>query len=302
MPVTGLPAAVEKTMMALLTDNAVTSWKIAGEGDNTTFVLRFKPVSKTTTTMADSDPVLNRHTQVQYFRKKPPCQVARDQARSKQHQQSKRPQVGDDNKDSVRDRSVGASLFEEENTPLLAVQHISPVSTESVTEEEGGGVCEKTGLQSPCASDCASSSDFQPDVNEQEPVFDNAVAGFDCGVVKTYVGTFTDRSLQKRLRDQQRNKVFRKTVIQKADDGSNLLLCESDDIVLEYLCTESAEIDKCVFFYVKQKHNNMLREECDRLTYLRRGKTCRDTQYDQARARALHELHALHDLMCFYLE
>lgn len=46
MPVSGLPAAVERTLTALLTDNALLSWKITGNGDrDTVVVLRLKPVN-----------------------------------------------------------------------------------------------------------------------------------------------------------------------------------------------------------------------------------------------------------------
>ena len=44
MQVTGLPAAVETTLNALLAGNSVSSWKLAGVGENTVAVLRLKPV------------------------------------------------------------------------------------------------------------------------------------------------------------------------------------------------------------------------------------------------------------------
>ncbi|KAL8584821.1 hypothetical protein ACOMHN_037526 [Nucella lapillus] len=75
-----------ETLTALLTDNAVSSWKIAGEGQNAVVVLRLKPATKVSTNMADS--VLNQNTQdhCQYYRTKVPSQILRDQKRARQHQ------------------------------------------------------------------------------------------------------------------------------------------------------------------------------------------------------------------------
>ncbi|KAL8566911.1 hypothetical protein ACOMHN_008768 [Nucella lapillus] len=87
MPVTGLPATLERTLTALLTDNAVSSWKIAGERDNTVVVLRLKaenPVS----TPSMADPILNQQTQIQY-RKQSPGQLRRDRERATKQQQQR---------------------------------------------------------------------------------------------------------------------------------------------------------------------------------------------------------------------
>ena len=79
MPVAGLPAAAESALNALLADNNVSSWKVVGEGDSTVIVLRLKPhTHSSSANMADS-----RNTQGQYFRRKPPSQIRRDQERSR---------------------------------------------------------------------------------------------------------------------------------------------------------------------------------------------------------------------------
>eukprot|EP00745_Piridium_sociabile_P042769 TRINITY_DN865_c0_g1_i4.p1 TRINITY_DN865_c0_g1~~TRINITY_DN865_c0_g1_i4.p1 ORF type:complete len:296 (+),score=72.21 TRINITY_DN865_c0_g1_i4:174-1061(+) len=294
MPVTGLPVTLEKTLTALLTDNTVSSWKVAGEADNTVVVLRLKPVSKMSTTMAD--PVLNRHSQVQYYRKKPPSQVRRDQERARQQQQQRqRVQVGLDSSDDDREPSI--ALFVEPTAQhLSSVEPTAPVHTDhsdSETEERGDVLQDNQP-----SSDCNISLHLQPDLQE-EPIIDNRVAGFNTGDVRKYVATLTDRSVQRRLRDQQRNKLFRKTVLHQSQDR-NMLLCESDDIVLEYSC-DSPDGGLVMYWYVKQDQKNMLGEECVKLANLRKGKRSNNTQHAETQARALRGLHALHDLICFYL-
>eukprot|EP00745_Piridium_sociabile_P042770 TRINITY_DN865_c0_g1_i5.p1 TRINITY_DN865_c0_g1~~TRINITY_DN865_c0_g1_i5.p1 ORF type:complete len:300 (+),score=74.57 TRINITY_DN865_c0_g1_i5:174-1073(+) len=298
MPVTGLPVTLEKTLTALLTDNTVSSWKVAGEADNTVVVLRLKPVSKMSTTMAD--PVLNRHSQVQYYRKKPPSQVRRDQERAKQQQQQQQRQcvqVGHENNND--DNELPDTLFVEAITQELpSVEHTAPVHTDlSDSEPEERGDVLQDDLPS-CTSDSNSSLHLQPDLHE-EPAIDNWVAGFNTGSVHKYVATLTDRSVQRRLRDQQRNKLFRKTVLHQSQDR-NMLLCESDDIVLEYSC-DSPDGGLVMYWYVKQDQKNMLGEECVKLANLRKGKRSNNTQHAETQARALRGLHALHDLICFYL-
>ena len=75
MPVAGLPTALDSALEALLTENAVSSWKISAEGRKTTVVLRL--VTTTDPDMADFT-----HTATQHFRRKPPSQVRRDQRRA----------------------------------------------------------------------------------------------------------------------------------------------------------------------------------------------------------------------------
>ena len=80
MPVAGLPAAAETTLNALLADNIVTSWKVAGEGDSTVVVLRLRPDStvNTPTNMAGRP-----QTAAVHYKRKPPSQLNRDAERSK---------------------------------------------------------------------------------------------------------------------------------------------------------------------------------------------------------------------------
>ena len=77
MPVAGLPTALDSALEALLTENAVSSWKISAEGRKTTVVLRL-----VTTTDPDMADFTHPHTATQHFRRKPPSQVRRDQRRA----------------------------------------------------------------------------------------------------------------------------------------------------------------------------------------------------------------------------
>ena len=268
MPVSGLPGAVEVTLTALLQDNSVTSWKVAGEGDSTVVVLRLKPANSTTTTMAD--PVLNRGSQVQYFRKKPPCQVRRDQERARKGRQQAKQQnsesnvchtlfdsPGDQSRPTVEDRKLPTTVTHQEHSDNVDVCHVptsgdqmrsadSNVSLESLTDELAG------------------------------LTIDNNVAGFTTGIVRDYVATLAEKAVQRRLRDKCRNIGLRKVVSCNSDRGP-VVLCESDDIVVEYSDNLNAPLD-CLFWFVKQDDRNQLPEERARLSDLRRGERVSSTQ------------------------
>ena len=290
MPVAGLPAAVEKTLTALLCDNAVSSWKIAGEGDNTVVVLRLKPVDTADTVMAD--PALNRSSQVQYYRRKPPGQVRRDQERARQqmrkHQAEQQqnsechvlPPLFDTQIDQQHDTENDEhnTSTQENNTPADVLECQDTVDMLSSANDN------VTVLQA-----C--------DVNSDQEI-DTCVAGFNTGVVKDYVSTLSDKGVQRRIRDQKRNKVFRKVVEHEAERGV-VVLCESDDFVLEY--SGDLNVPHLLYWFVKQDEKNMLEEECVRLAYARRGKRLHATQRSEIRARAERDLEAVHGLMQFYL-
>ena len=68
---------MDSALEALLTENAVASWKISAEGRKTTVVLRL-----VTTTDPDIFDFAHPHTATQHFRRKPPSLVRRDQRRA----------------------------------------------------------------------------------------------------------------------------------------------------------------------------------------------------------------------------
>ena len=82
MPVVGLPTAAEAALSDLLTTQALTSWKVVGEGDSTVVVLRFHQ---------DGRPPYHRTmpNSLGYFRRKAPCQIKRDEIRSQRRREEK---------------------------------------------------------------------------------------------------------------------------------------------------------------------------------------------------------------------
>ncbi|KAL8622978.1 hypothetical protein ACOMHN_027099 [Nucella lapillus] len=79
----------------------------------------------------------------------------------------------------------------------------------------------------------------------------------------------------------------------------NFLLCESDDLVLEYSLHSVSE-HECVFLHTKQKEINMQEEERVKLANLKKGTQLR-TEHTETQALALRQLHVLHGLVQFYL-
>ena len=59
-------------------------------------------------------------------------------------------------------------------------------------------------------------------------------AVFSTNVVRDYVATLTDRSVPRRLRNQNRNQSFSKVALDTREGKDKL--CESDDLVGEYDC------------------------------------------------------------------
>eukprot|EP00745_Piridium_sociabile_P013610 TRINITY_DN20050_c0_g1_i10.p1 TRINITY_DN20050_c0_g1~~TRINITY_DN20050_c0_g1_i10.p1 ORF type:complete len:301 (-),score=66.62 TRINITY_DN20050_c0_g1_i10:243-1145(-) len=299
MPVTGLPAAVEKTLSALLSENAVSSWKIAGEGSNTVVVLRLKPVDPVSTNMAE--PVLNRTTQVQYYRKKPPGQIRRDQQRARQQRDKQAGRQCDGER--VVDALSVTDTCEEEQHGLVCrpsdTLHTQTAHTEH-SDHATSDVSETTDTVEPLG---ATGCDLQlpadlPEMNCEHPV-NSTVAGFEVGVVSSYVASLVDKTVQRQLRARHRNKTFRKVVSHKPNNV-DMLLCESDDIVLEIPCLSDSD-GGCTYWFVKQNEKNMLTEECVRLANLQKGRSVGNTRHAEVQARAERELHALHDLIQFYL-
>ncbi|KAL8567286.1 hypothetical protein ACOMHN_023329 [Nucella lapillus] len=80
MPVVGLPTSLEVTLSALLQENKVTSWKICGEGDSTTVVLRLKTDTANSNMASQPPPVT---TQCRY-RKKSPSSISRNRRRAEE--------------------------------------------------------------------------------------------------------------------------------------------------------------------------------------------------------------------------
>eukprot|EP00745_Piridium_sociabile_P026524 TRINITY_DN4238_c0_g1_i5.p1 TRINITY_DN4238_c0_g1~~TRINITY_DN4238_c0_g1_i5.p1 ORF type:complete len:309 (-),score=65.04 TRINITY_DN4238_c0_g1_i5:208-1134(-) len=307
MPVTGFPATLERTLTALMVDNAISSWKVAGEGDNTTVVLRLKPVSTPATTTTNmAGPVLNRSTQIQYFRRKPPSQIRRDQERARQQRQASEQQQRKTSESQHRDCAVDANNMTDSEPEQPATQYTTTTHADQLASEEEQQVKAdglhaldifEHSLSRDTDSDCILSRQLS-DTMEHEETIDRSVGGFNTGVVKGYVATLTDKSVQRRLRDRTRNKSFRKVVLHHAD-SEDLLICESEDLVLEYRCSPDTTCHH--YWYIKQEEHSMLTEERAKLANLWRGEHASRSQHADLQARAARNLDTLHGLILFYL-
>ncbi|KAL8562252.1 hypothetical protein ACOMHN_037208 [Nucella lapillus] len=256
------------------------------------------------TTMA-AEPVLNRQTNIHY-RRKPPSAQRRDRERAAKQQQRKRVEQADSCCDSTggidelfmpetqykqTDSDTG-DVTEERNTTT----HEEHSDGEAAAKAKAHVLHVQDSL--PCGSDCAVDLNLPETNSDIEPVIESIIDGFDAGTVKNYVATLTDRSLQRRLRNQNRNNAFRRVVLQS--DDADLLLFESDDIVLEYSLHPSSN-DTYAFWYIKQEDRNILDEERGKLANLRNGIRTRNTEHTETRALALCQLHVLNGLLKLYL-
>ncbi|KAL8589990.1 hypothetical protein ACOMHN_007015 [Nucella lapillus] len=240
-------------------------------------------------------PMLNRQAQTQCFRKRPPGQLSRDQERAKQHRQQQQQQRTSDHAEgSSHVNTCGENqLFalytvcKQTSVQKLAEQHTTPACNTDTDGEEDHAASMLPAQDSGhrlWSVDCGVGVDQQQPVTDTVPTVESSIARFSAGVIKDYVSTLTDRSLQRRLRDRQRNKAFRK-VVKHTSDGALSLLCESDYIVMEYSLDSGAE-GECMFWCVKQKENNKLTDERVKLANLRKGKRLRQTEHRETEARA----------------
>jgi len=311
MPVAGLPAAVEMSLNALLSVSTISSWKLVGEGDNTVFVLRMKPAqSSTTTNMANHE----QTTTAVHYRRKPPSQVRRDQERARQRQQTTiTPSM---NKASETTENHKLTLFEDEDNCVSEAESIGlfDISTAAMQTTaaanmkitDGNHVSAMHDLyQAPvggvtvaCTESFneVSSPGFYP-CQPEDPSLTIAIkSGFDPNIIMNYVGTLTDRGVQRLLRTDSRNQVIKK-VVRVRKDLRELLLFESDDLVLELDITMAR--NALTFWFVKQP--SMLEEEDERINTLRTGRNVDDSRFLQARACAQEKLHILRDVITYYL-
>ena len=85
-------------------------------------------------------------------------------------------------------------------------------------------------------------------------------AGFSVDIIKDYVATLTDRSVQRRLRDPKRNRSFSKVALDNRD-GEEFILCESDDLVFEFDCKATSGCG-VHYWFVKQEHEHAVLGVC----------------------------------------
>eukprot|EP00745_Piridium_sociabile_P006851 TRINITY_DN14401_c0_g1_i10.p2 TRINITY_DN14401_c0_g1~~TRINITY_DN14401_c0_g1_i10.p2 ORF type:complete len:120 (+),score=28.36 TRINITY_DN14401_c0_g1_i10:128-487(+) len=73
-------------------------------------------------------------------------------------------------------------------------------------------------LTSDTGSNCVLSRKFSDTASvDNEDIIDRSVGGFNTGVVINYVATLIDKSVQRRLRDRNRNKYFTNVVLHHSE-------------------------------------------------------------------------------------
>jgi hypothetical protein len=288
MPVTGLPLAAEASLNALLSSNAVSSWKIVGgEGDSTVIVFRLRPASQSTTTNMAASYVINKPATVHY-RKKPPSQLKRDIKRAAQrqqpHQVSEKKASGIENCDG-ENSAILPLLETEEHRPIDSVEEVRPMATSplpSCTELTDDVFSGEPRPGIPLTQDLFTSSCIGGTVSHTGKESD-----FSPITVIDYVSALSDKSVHGHLKDRRRNKGFSRCVLVQRDK-CDVLVFESDDLVMEYDCKDEGRNS---YWFVKQSPRNMLTLENEKLTDLRRGKPpFRVTEYQLIRARAEQDL------------
>ena len=124
-------------------------------------------------------------------------------------------------------------------------------------------------------------------------------AGHDVDIIKDCVSELTEKSLQRKLRDEERNLKFKNVLSSK--DNANTLLCESEDMVFQCDWNEG-EIKPCHFFwFAKRDARNMTPREgtvCSRLQQWTPAD--RDREKDRVEA-AECALRITMDGVCFFL-
>ena len=261
------------------------------------FILRFKPATAQTTTNMAEHPQLNRNTKIQY-RRKPPSSIRRDQQRMKQHQ--KQLQQGMEKAAFNESLDVPLLFNEEECEPTQLIENDTEQQSDHVTG--GEALLDNTEAPHDLAEIETVTSLLSLEHPATEPVFDDMVGECSSSVVKEYVSGLTDRSVQRRLRDRERNTSFRRITTHRAENDQEVCCLESDDLVVEFACPTDSGDSKFIFWYVKQEEKNMTEDERRRLANLRGGKRVADRgKHADIIARASREMDTLRSLIQFFL-
>ena len=127
-------------------------------------------------------------------------------------------------------------------TQDIATGKWRPARTEITTDsgskynsENGSGVSNLHHFRQPQPLLFAASDDSltHPTAELDERLIRGRGAGFSVDIVKDYVATLTNRSVQQRFRDPKRNRSFSKVAL---DNRDGVILCESDYLVFEMDC------------------------------------------------------------------
>ncbi len=317
LPVAGLPTALDSALEALLTENAVSSWKISAEGRKTTVVLRL-----VTTTDPDMADFTHPHTATQHFRRKPPSQVRRDQRRAAERTKQN-PEASEHSPSGLFQptppptTTVAAHLeMQSEND----TQHTYASNTDTDARASRSPDYSAPASSRPCDTDGVSLSrvsqslDFSVEnlmawkgQSETETVQDctnqsekRAIqCGYDLATIRNYVGSLKDRTVQRALRNTNRNNSFKTVVLYKSDNKSKLI-CETDDFVFVSDCS-TYQKQPCTYWLIKQEERHMLQEELEYLRKLQKGKPVDRGRCADHLQKVLEEVLVLRDVTRFYL-
>ena len=95
--------------------------------------------------------------------------------------------------------------------------------------------------------------------------------------IKNYVDSLKDRSVQRALKNINRDQSFRKVVLYKSDNTSRLI-CQTDDFVLVSDCS-TYQKRPCTYWLIKQEERHMLQGDLEYLRKLYEGKPVERGKY-----------------------
>ena len=273
MAVLGLPRAAESCLTTLLTDHSVTSWKLTGEGDSTVFILRLRPGHDTTG--PPLSPVTFRRKPPCAIRRDRERAILRQQERGQPKGANAKadttPAIDNSNGrekhtiDSDQEATVckiieasellvtvpSPSTRHANDTITLSTHHTTHAPAEQETRgERSGSVAGNVGQP----ADLLAGPVFVNKPDSETLIDDNSVttedemeteakdteqlaaeAGIKVSYVKNYARGQTNRRLIENLKDESRNSVFNKVVVDRRS-GDEILTGESDDFVVRYDC------------------------------------------------------------------
>ena len=284
MEVFGLPKTAEAVLTTLLTEREVSSWKVAGDGDSTVFILRFNSTQRTT-----GQPPLHGS-----WRRKPPCAIQRDRRRAelrRQGQERTQPHNTDNSSsnndnhgrgqvaDTTERKTAVESLVISEASDILlplpskirkdmfdstrCVSHPVTQDTQPTTRDSARDSDElmETGQACSSASDVSqtvmlvnmpdtctggnSGNSGSSEKSASEKTIKIEKLAIEAGIrrydVDRCVKDITDMRTKTQLCDETRNKIFRKVVLDRRDNRE-VLVGESDDIIMTYDCQRTGSV------------------------------------------------------------
>ena len=234
--------ALETALKALLSNHAVCSWKITGDGPNPCVILRLRAENEQNACMNGV------HANSVTYRRKPPSQILRDRRRVEDFRQKRENENENATVPEVEPRVASQSDIENElNTEIIesapseicntkvdsAVVHTSPNcatdnteraprngDAETATHEDGGHGSE--------------SSDMETDINSDQETTDSET---ECKTLTESVardlvkGATSMQTMLGRLKQEDRNNSFDKVVIDCRGRGPSKVLCVSQDLI-----------------------------------------------------------------------